>query len=259
MAGESLRIGCVKYLNAQPLIHGWPGPVVFDHPTALCQKLAAGELDVAFVSSFEFWRRPIYSVVDNVCVSSDGPVYSVFVAHTEEWSSLKTLELDPASQTSVNLLRCLLAEAEMHALPGVAVGDAMAPLAAGHARLLIGDQAIRFRQKFGERYRYWDLGGEWQRCIGLPFVYALWLIRPEVISAAEIATQLRAKQDSNLADLASVIAAQSEFAADFCEYYFRSCLRFTLDSRAKEGLRAFREICQKHRILPQEPDTLRFV
>ena len=46
-----LRIGCVKYLNALPLIRGWPGEVDFDHPSALCQRVAIGELDVALVSS----------------------------------------------------------------------------------------------------------------------------------------------------------------------------------------------------------------
>ena len=40
-----------------------------------------GELDVALVSSFEFLRNPIYRIVDDVSISSDGPVYSVVVAH----------------------------------------------------------------------------------------------------------------------------------------------------------------------------------
>ena len=42
---KSVRVGCVKYLNAGPLIRGWPGNVEFDHPSALCRRLAAGQLD----------------------------------------------------------------------------------------------------------------------------------------------------------------------------------------------------------------------
>jgi len=49
-----LRIGCVKYLNARPLIYGWSGAVDFDHPAALCRKLEHGDLDVALVSSLEY-------------------------------------------------------------------------------------------------------------------------------------------------------------------------------------------------------------
>src|SRR5206468_9039834 len=74
---KALRVGCVKYLNACPLIHGWECEMDFDHPSALCNKLAAGKLDVALVSSFEFLRNPIYRVVDNVSISSNGPVYIV--------------------------------------------------------------------------------------------------------------------------------------------------------------------------------------
>jgi predicted solute-binding protein/REP element-mobilizing transposase RayT len=107
---NALRIGCVKYLNARPLIRGWPGEVDFDHPSALCQRLANGDLDVALVSSFEFLRNPVYRIVDGVSIASEGPVYSVVLAHCGELSDIHEIELDPASQTSVNLLRCLLAE-----------------------------------------------------------------------------------------------------------------------------------------------------
>src|SRR5207248_11358760 len=79
--GRMLPIGCVKYLNARPLIRGWASEVDFDHPSALCKRLADGELDVALVSSFEFLRNPIYRIVDDVSISSDGSVYSVFVAY----------------------------------------------------------------------------------------------------------------------------------------------------------------------------------
>src|SRR3954463_7303401 len=105
-----LRIGCVKYLNARPLIHGGEGDVDFDHPSALCNKLAAGKLDVALVSSFEYLRNPLYRIVDDVSIASDGPVYSVILAHRGELSDIQEIQLDPASQASVNLLRCLLAE-----------------------------------------------------------------------------------------------------------------------------------------------------
>jgi predicted solute-binding protein len=80
---EPLRIGCVKYLNARPLIYGWSGAVEFDHPAALCRKLERGDLDVALVSSLEFLRRPIYQIVDGVSISSRGGVYSVIVAHNQ--------------------------------------------------------------------------------------------------------------------------------------------------------------------------------
>src|SRR6266699_3715036 len=150
--GRMLRIGCVKYLNARPLIRGWPGEVDFDHPSALCKRLADGELDVALVSSFEFLRNPIYRIVNDVSISSDGPVYSVVVAHHGDISEIEEIELDPAAETSGNLLRCLLGELRLK--PRLirntdlqSVHPAGLQPASRRAHLLIGDQAIRFRQK----------------------------------------------------------------------------------------------------------------
>src|SRR3989440_12043892 len=109
-----LRIGCVKYLNARPLIYGWSGAVDFDDPAALCRKLQHRDLDVALVSSLEYLRRPIYRIVDGVSISTHGAVYSVIVAHNEDLSRAQEIDIDPASETSVALLRCRLDQRDLN-------------------------------------------------------------------------------------------------------------------------------------------------
>ena len=243
---RSLRIGCVKYLNARPLIHGWSGHVVLDHPSALCAQLARGELDVALVSSFEFLRNPIYRISEGISISSDGPVYSVVVAHRGKISDVKEIELDPAAETSGNLLRCLLGEMKLQARL-----VARSTSSSESGRLLIGDQAIRFRQEHGDEFQFWDLGENWKRLTHLPFVYALWLVRPEVVDAKTIADGLRALRDSNLANLDSLIAREKEFDPAFCDRYYREHLRFSFGEPEKDGLRAFHQLCQRHELLPK--------
>src|SRR4030095_5908810 len=108
------------------------------HPSALCNKLARGELDVALASSFEFLRNPVYQVVDDVSISSAGPVYSVVVAHSGNISEIREIELDPASETSAKLLRCLLAE--LNFAP-VLNRTSASVITAHRARLFIGDLA----------------------------------------------------------------------------------------------------------------------
>jgi len=209
--GGLLRIGCVKYLNARPLIHGWAGEVVFDHPSGLCERLAAGQLDVALVSSFEFLRNPVYTLVDGISISSNGPVHSVFVAHNGDLSEVEEIEVDPASQTGINLLRCLLAEmglAPKFVIRSRLIQRAITPRL---AKFFIGDQAIRFRDETDNTFEFWDLGEEWQKRTELPFVYALWLIRPEVPSPKAIADSLRACRDDNLRELDLLIADDREF------------------------------------------------
>jgi predicted solute-binding protein len=243
-----LRIGCVKYLNARPLIHGWPTEIALDHPSALCAQLARGDLDIALVSSFEFLRNPIYQIVDGISISSDGPVHSVLLAHVGELSDVDQIELDPAAETSGNLLRCLLGELELQ--PRF-FSTSKSSLAKGMARLLIGDQAIRFRQEHASELQFWDLGEQWKKLIGLPFVYALWLVRPEIVDPKTIADRLRALRDKNLADIANLIAEEKEFDRSFCDRYYREHLRFNFGEREKKGLRAFHQLCQKHDLLPK--------
>jgi len=207
---KPVRIGCVKYLNARPLIHGWSqGAVDLDHPAALCRKLDRGDLDVALVSSLEFLRRPIYRIVDGISISSRGEVYSVIVAHDGELARIEQIELDPASETSVALLRCLLAarglnprflEGGIPARPHSADLRGLGGTRPSTARLLIGDQAIRFRQQ-NPKHAVWDLGKEWYAVAHLPFVFAFWLIRPEADDAEEIADSLRQLRDRNLHNL----------------------------------------------------------
>src|SRR5262249_17190604 len=268
-----LRIGCVKYLNARPLIRGWEGDVDFDHPSALCNKLAAGKLDVALVSSFEFLRNPIYRIVDDVSISSDGPVYSVILAYRGEIAEIEEIELDPASETSANLLRCLIAERGLNprlvqgrtkARPVVAESDATL-----QARLLIGDQAIRFRQGYADEFSFWDLGEQWQEFVGLPFVYALWLVRPEVADVKQIANRLRALRDENMVYLDRVIEdavaggdeAGRPKAVDrkFLSRYYREHLRFGFGEKEKEGLRVFADLCERRRLLPKRDLAFRLV
>jgi len=260
---NALRIGCVKYFNARPLIRGWSGEVEFDHPSALCKRLADGELDVALVSSFEFLRNPIYRIVDDVSISSDGPVYSVVVAHRGDFSELEEIELDPASESAVNLLRCLFRELgfKPRLLQRVAdVSGTVTKLSSTSCgQLLIGDQAIGFRQEHAREFRFWDLGEHWKQLTGLPFVYALWLIRPELAHAKSIAQRLRELRNKNLANIDDVIAdtvagvgdagQRKELNREFLVRYYRKYLRFGFGEEEKEGLKTFAKLCAKHGLL----------
>jgi len=249
-----LRIGCVKYLNARPLIHGWQNEVVLDHPSSLCAQLARGDLDVALVSSFEFLRNPIYRIVDGISIASDGPVYSVVVAHHGNFDEVRKISLDPAAQTSGNLLRGLLGELKLNARV-----TSEASSSGESAHLLIGDQAIRFRQQHHRDFEFWDLGQQWKKVRGVPFVYALWLVRPEVENPKPIADRLRALRDANLEDMDAIVSGETEFSAEFCRRYYRDYLRFSLGENEKRGLQAFAKLCQKHDLLAKHDLVLDFV
>ena len=185
------------------------------------------------------------------------------VAHQGELSEVKEIELDPASTTAVNLLRCLLSELGLN--PRLIAGGRDMVSADTQsssnrrARLLIGDQAIRFREKHGNDFHFWDLGEQWQKLVDLPFVYALWLVRPEIDDPKQVADALRALRDENLADLDTLSGEATEFGRDFSRHYYRENLAFSFGGRAKEGLQIFASLCAKHALLPKRDFLLDLV
>ena len=46
---------------------------------------------MALVSSFEYLRNPVYSVVDGVAIASRGPVYSVILAYLDAVEDLQEI------------------------------------------------------------------------------------------------------------------------------------------------------------------------
>ncbi len=249
-----LRIGCVQYLNSKPLIHGYPGAVIFDHPSGLARDLVAGELDVALVPTFEALRAPHYTLAEGVGIACDGPVYSVFLAHRGPLSQLRRVALDPASLTSVHLLQVLLRE--YHGLHPELLDFSAFPGNAD-AALIIGNQAIEFRQHDREGYEILDLGEEWKRCTGLPFVFAPWLMRPDLPNVSHVAEELRALKAYGVAHLKEIVAAEPR-DPEFTRRYLTQHIRFELGEPEKEGIAKFRELLLKHGFITDGATPLRY-
>jgi len=251
---RGLRIGCVQYLNSKPLIHGYDGPVIFDHPSGLARDLAAGRLDVALVPTFEALRSPHYLLAEGVGIACDGPVYSVFLAHRRPLAEVRSVALDPASLTSVHLLQVLLGE--YHGLRPEWRTLSTFPQDAD-AALIIGNQAIDFRQHDKEGYEILDLGEEWKRCTGLPFVFAPWLMRPGLPHAAEVADDLRALKAHGVAHLEEIIRAEPRDPS-FTRRYLTQHIRFEFGEPEKAGIEKFRELLAKHGFITDVMVPLRY-
>jgi chorismate dehydratase len=251
----NLRIGCVQYLNSKPLIHGYDGAVVFDHPAGLARDLAVGKLDVALVPTFEALRQPHYTLVEDVAIACDGPVYSVFLAYRGPLAKVRSIALDPASLTSVHLLQVLLRE--YHDLRPRLLALSDFPDEA-EAVLLIGNQAIEFRDRNRGRHQILDLGEEWKRCTGLPFVFAPWLLRPGLPNDVAIAGELRALKEYGVAHLHE-IARTDTHDPDFTGRYLTEHIRFALGDREKAGIAKFQDLLAKHRFIADAKPPLRYV
>ena len=248
-----LRIGCVQYLNSQPLIHDYDGPVVFDHPSGLARNMAAGNLDAALVPIFEVLRGPRYLVADGVAIASDGPVFSVFLAHRGPLAAVRTVALDPASLTSAHLLRVLLAEFHDLHPQYVEAGEE------AEARLLIGNQAIDFRLTDAGRHQLLDLGAEWQRCTGLPFVFAAWALRPDLADPRAVAGAFRDLKATGLRAIPEIVAADREHPREIAERYLTRHIRFEFGEREQAGLAHFATLLAQHGWIEARRAPIEFV
>jgi len=252
-----LRVGAVTYLNSKPLIEDFqrvaPGcELRLDYPSRLATDLAAGQLDVALVPSIEYFRQPDCTIVSDACVAARGPVLSVKLYSRVPLVQLKTLALDEGSRTSATLVRILLAE-RFGVFPEVSPLPLNRPWqqSSAEAMLVIGDRAIAAPT---EQFPVvWDLGEEWFEWTGLPFVFAMWVARPNVdLGTLEESLSLcRDLGEERLHEIARREAPQLGLTLETAEHYLRKNLYFRLNSPERRGLQLFYELAAGLNLAPE--------
>ncbi|MBI2823713.1 MAG: menaquinone biosynthesis protein [Planctomycetia bacterium] len=248
---SKIRVGAVSYLNTRPLIYGLEElaprvELVLDVPSRLADDLAAGRLDVALVPSIEYFRGSAYEIVSDACIACRGPVLSVKMFSRVPVPEIGTLALDDGSRTSAVLVQILLNERygvrpRIEPLP---VDCGLADSGAD-AVLLIGDRAI---QSPGGRFAaVWDLGDEWCRWAGLPFVFAMWVAHAgrDLPSIEAALGRARDQGVENLEGIAASEAAGLGLTRPECLSYLRDCLHFRLGDLERRGLELYRDLAVK--------------
>jgi chorismate dehydratase len=243
-------VGAVSYLNSKPLIFGLEErlqgrKLILDLPSRLADQLARRELDVALIPSVEFLRGDGLSIISDACIACRGPVRSVQLLFRKPPADVRTLALDEGSRTS-----CALSQVLLFQQFGIVPTLKPLPIAASldsidaDALLVIGDRAMSLDTS--KYVAAWDLGHEWTRMTGLPFVFAMWVANPifdALESADELAYALRSARDEGLAQITSIIETEApkyNLTLDNCRRYFESELHFFLGPEELAGLDLFR-------------------
>jgi chorismate dehydratase len=267
-----MRIGAVNYLNSKPLVCGLdraPGlRLTYDLPSRLADSLASGRLDVALVPSVEFFRTRGYRIVSDACVACHGPVLSVKLHFRVPPNRVRRVALDEGSRTSSALTQILLAELcgvrpQWDALPigcGVEETDADAVLLIGDRAMTsgecgVGSSAFPSPQSPAPNpfCDVWDLGERWCHWTGLPFVFAMWIARPDV-DVSEVSGVLAAARDDGLRQLEEIASREAtalEISSELAIEYLRDTLHFTLGHEERAGLRRFYGLCVEHDLAPR--------
>ena len=236
------RVGSVGYLNAVPLTRGLEEQVQFMPPSQLAEKLQRDELDAGLVSVTEVLFNDRYDVLDGIAIASLGEVQSVFLAHKQPLEEISEIFCDPASLTSISLLKVLLAERGLKPEFKPLADYKSAPSLENV--LLIGDRAIEFLRAPHE-HTIWDLGEAWFELTKLPFVYAVWALR-RGIENKELRRKLHEAKSFGLDTLDHIIATRTEFDRDFRQDYFTWHIQYHLGTDEKRGVAKFIELLRKH-------------
>lgn len=229
-----LRVGRIPYVNCYPVygaidrgIVPLDAELVDGVPTALNRRMAEGTLNVSVVSAVEYARDAVrYMLLPDLAISCDGPVRSVMLFARRPAAKLGgcNVIVSRSAMTSVALLE-LLFEHVWRTRPNFVPGDAeMSDVAQfdtvpHEARLVIGDAALVLasttspaRSVYPHAY---DLGTEWKRWTGLPFVFAVWVAQRSVPVAASLRVHadLIASRDWGVANRATLAAQAAKATA----------------------------------------------
>lgn len=240
-----LRIGAVSYLNTKPLVHGLDSrgdelDLIFDLPSRLADRMAAGDLDVALIPSIEVITEPTYTVVSDACIGCHGPVWSVKMLSRVAPEKIKTLALDEGSRTSRVLSRIVLQKqfGVSPVLTTLEISEDWTQTETD-AVLIIGDRAMAADPP---EFPYtWDLGEAWKQMTGLPFVFALWAARTTE-SLDRLVGVLSRARDRGVADVGSIAAAHAagyDLSVGLAEHYLKHNLHFYLGDAEKRGLELY--------------------
>jgi len=240
------RVGSVSYLNAVPLTRGLETEITFATPAKLAEMLRRDELDAGLVSVTEVLFSDCYDILDGIAVASLGEVKSVLLAHKQPLSEIKEIFCDPASLTSVNLLKVLLAERGLK--PQFLPLDSYGASPHLDAVLLIGDPALDF-VRTSPPHEIFDLGAAWFELTGLPFVYAVWALR-RAIDHKPLRARLREAKEFGLETLDYIISSRTEYDPEFRKDYLGWHIHYHLGADEKRGVARFIELLRKHGFSP---------
>ena len=242
---EKIRTGIVNYLNTRPLIYGLEKPpvaerieLIGDYPARIAAMLMSGEIDLGLIPVAVIPQLPEYHIVGDYCIGAEGEIASVALFSEVPMMEVEKVYLDYQSRTSVALLKFLMKEywgisPEIIQAEGE---DYRTKIKGTTAGLVIGDRALEQRKVSTFIY---DLGSEWRKITGLPFVFAAWVsMRP---LPEDFIHDFNQGNALGMQKIDEIVAANPYPLFDLKKFYTLH-LSYHLDEAKKKGMQRFLEV-----------------
>jgi len=233
---DKIKISAVAYTNTKPFIYGIEHSAVLsqidlslDIPSDCAARVIDGSVDLGLIPVAAIPFVPNANIITDYCIGSVGAVNSVFIFSSVPADQIRTVKLDRESRTSNNLAKVLL---KFHFKQDVTFTTDLD--ADTDAIVLIGDRTFGKKDDYAFVY---DMGEEWMKFTGLPFVYAAWVANKPIPEA--FVNEFNAALKLGLASRAAVVKNLPVNPLFDLEDYLMHKLDFELTDEKRKALNLF--------------------
>ena len=270
-----LRVSTISFLNPAPLLYNFEHEptatrlrehydVHYTLPSICAAELNSGAADLGLIPIAALTSE--LAIVPGCTIASRDEVRSILLlvknpshlAANEALQHVRTLAADTASRSSVAYTRILF-EHFHHTHPTFLhqPADPLAMLASADAALLIGDPALLAREHratidatSNTPLLWLDLAHLWRELTGLPWVAAVWAVRPESLVPAgltphQLIADLTASRDAGLTHTDQLVTEWNPRLAigpDTIRTYLTRNIHYTLDPDCLGAIQLFRTL-----------------
>lgn len=245
---KKLRVGIVSYLNTRPLIYGLKlEPVasrielIEDNPARLAEMLKHDEIDLGLIPVASIPELREWHLSGEYCIGTEGEAASVCLFSEVPLEQIEKVYLDYQSRTSVELLKWIMRE-YWGIYPEIIEAtdeDYRKDIQGTTAGLVIGDRA--FEQRKLSTFFY-DLGAEWKKITGQPFVFAVWVSNKPL--PQELLQKLNEANAVGLTHIDEIVTSQHFDLYDLKKYYTLH-MNYLLDERKKKAMDYFLQVIKE--------------
>ena len=281
-----LRVSTIAFLNPAPLLYNFEHEptaaalrahydVHYTSPSICAAELNSGAADLGLIPIASL--TPELAIVPGCTIASRDEVRSILLLvknpsrlpADQALKQVGTLAADTASRSSVAYTRILFEHFhQTHPTFLDLPADPAAMLSAADAALLIGDPALLAREHrtavdaASKIPLLWlDLAHLWRELTGLPWVAAVWALRPESLAPAGLSPQqliadLTASRDAGLAHTEQLVnewTPRLALSSNTIRTYLRHNIHYTLDPNCLRAIELFRTLATSINALPPLP------
>ncbi len=271
-----LRVAAIDFLNPAPLMWDFEhAPLAaglarcyslhYTQPSQCASELLAGGADLGLIPVAALTSE--LAVVPGCTIASLDEVRSIQLVIKAPFTleTVRTVAADTASRSSLAYAEILFRKfAGNHPELVPAAADPIAMLRRADACILIGDPALLALEARVEieatagRCQWLDLAREWRGRTGLPWVAAVWAVRPEAlgdgaVTASRLVDDLQDSRDHGLAhidDLVEQWTPRIAIPADTIRQYLTRNIYYVLDEDCIHAVELFRRYAAEYDILP---------